>query len=323
MKVVLDLAKLHAEGHITAAELGKLSALAARETGSLAINILTGFGVVAVSLGVLALAPTPVTALGIGVVLLAGGLGALLAHTEAWLLLANMCTLVGALLFAGGVVVLEDGSVTSFLVVTALFAVAGSFARSGLLIVGAVLALSCCIGVRTGYLHAAYFLGVQEPMMTVVLFSAVALATYHASRFLPERYEGLALVASRASIFLVNVGFWVGSLWGDRLAWLRSREAAGDADHTTSVIIGADYFALVWAVALIAVAVWAMRANRRWLVNLVAVFGAIHFYTQWFERLGATPSAILFGGLLMLAFAFGLWHFNRRPRTATASEGRA
>ena len=67
---------------------------------------------------------------------------------------------------------------------------------------------------------------------------------------------------------------------------------------------------------LIGAALWAMRANRRWLVNIVAVFGAIHFYTQWFERLGATPLSVLLGGLLMLAFALALWGFNHRAVAA-------
>jgi hypothetical protein len=38
----------------------------------------------------------------------------------------------------------------------------------------------------------------------------------------------------------------------------------------------------------------------------------IHFYTQWFERLGATPLSVLLGGVVMLASAFALWMFNRR-----------
>jgi iron complex transport system permease protein len=50
----------------------------------------------------------------------------------------------------------------------------------------------------------------------------------------------------------------------------------------------------------------------RWLVNLVALFAGIHFYTQWFERLGATPLSVLLGGVVMLASAFALWMFNRR-----------
>ena len=47
------------------------------------------------------------------------------------------------------------------------------------------------------------------------------------------------------------------------------------------------------------------------MVNLVATFGAIHFYTQWFERLGANPLSILIAGVLALVFALGLWRFNR------------
>ncbi len=71
-------------------------------------------------------------------------------------------------------------------------------------------------------------------------------------------------------------------------------------------------------VALIAAGVWAASVNRRWLVNIAAAFGAIHFYTQWFERLGATPASVLLGGVVMLAIALALWTFNRRPAPAAA-----
>jgi len=47
--------------------------------------------------------------------------------------------------------------------------------------------------------------------------------------------------------------------------------------------------------------IWAVQANRRWLVNLLSVFAGIHFCTQWFARLGATPLSVLLGGLLMFA----------------------
>jgi hypothetical protein len=47
-------------------------------------------------------------------------------------------------------------------------------------------------------------------------------------------------------------------------------------------------------------------------VNVAAVFGAIHFYTQWFDKLGPTPMSFLLGGLLMLGFGLCLWTFNRR-----------
>ncbi|HEX3416791.1 MAG TPA: hypothetical protein VHT21_10375, partial [Stellaceae bacterium] len=46
---------------------------------------------------------------------------------------------------------------------------------------------------------------------------------------------------------------------------------------------------VAWAIGIIAVGAWAAHTNRRWVVTTAAVFGAIEFYTQWFERLGAEP----------------------------------
>ena len=62
------------------------------------------------------------------------------------------------------------------------------------------------------------------------------------------------------------------------------------------------------------------RAPTRWVVTTAAVFSAIEFYTQWFERLGAEPWAIIIAGLTIVAFSIGLWRYNltdRRPATVT------
>ena len=59
-----------------------------------------------------------------------------------------------------------------------------------------------------------------------------------------------------------------------------------------------------------------MRHSGAALACTAAAFGAIHFYTQWFERLGATPLSVLLGGLVMLAIAVALWAFNRRSAAA-------
>jgi len=61
---------------------------------------------------------------------------------------------------------------------------------------------------------------------------------------------------------------------------------------------------------IITVGAWAARVNRRWVVTTAAVFGAIEFYTQWFERLGAEPWAIIVAGLTMVAFAIVLWRYS-------------
>jgi hypothetical protein len=156
-----------------------------------------------------------------------------------------------------------------------------------------------------------YSLAIYEPTLTIIVFSVLALVAYLISQRLKAENERLAITAARVSVLLVNFGFWIGSLWGDPLILLRG---LNNREAKWSDVIIPDYaFGIAWALALIAAGAWAAHVNRRWLVNVVAVFGAIHFYTQWFERLGATPLSVLLGGLVMLAMALALWSFNRRP----------
>jgi iron complex transport system permease protein len=315
MKVTLDLSALVQEGKLTPEEAERLSALAARDTGSFAINILLGFGVIAVSAGAVALLPTPATALAVGLVVFAIGVAFTFGRSETWRLLGQICLVVGALMFCGGVLALGQGSLAAMLIVTAALVVAAIVARSSLLMAAAVLALGACLGARAGYWHATYALAIYEPTVTIVLFSSLALVAYVVSKRLSADYERLALIAARTSVFMVNFGFWIGSLWGDNLRLVRSL-LYNTPNLLTSSYAGPDIispfaFTVGWAVALLGVGLWGMTANRRWVVNVAAVFGAIHFYTQWFDRLGPQPLSFIVGGLLMLAFAFGLWSFNR------------
>jgi iron complex transport system permease protein len=313
MKVTLDLTRLLEQGKISQAEFDRLGALSAQDTGSLAFNILIGFGVAAVSVGAVALVPEPLTAAVTGAAVFAFGLVLVLARSEQWALLAQICLCVGALIFAGGIVAIDEGSLRALLLVTAVFTAAAIAARSGLLMVAAVLALASCIGASTGYWHATYELSITEPTLTVVLFSLLALATYHLSKRLPSDFERLALTAARTSVFLVNFGFWIGSLWGDRLVLIHALRNLGapNAD-AVPLVLPPWLFSVGWALALIGTGIWATHAGRRWAVNVAAVFGAIHFYTQWFDKLGPTPMSFLLGGLLMLGFGLCLWTFNRR-----------
>jgi hypothetical protein len=318
MKITLDISKLVEDRKLTAAEAERLKTLASQETGSLAINSLIGFGVVAVAGGAVALLPTPLTAVGLGLALGAAGFAIVLYRVTQWSVLGQICLVIGALMLGGGVMAYGQGSPASALLVTVAFALAAVAARSSLLTALAVLAASACLGARTGYSHAMYSLAIFEPTLTVVLFSALALATYQASKRLPADYERIALMASRTSIVLVNFGFWIGSLWGDPLLLLRGLNGADLRRLFLTPVVPDWLFSIVWALALIAAGAWAARVNRRWLVNVVAAFGAIHFYTQWFERLGATPVSVLLGGVVMLAVALALWNFNRGATAAVA-----
>ena len=153
-----------------------------------------------------------------------------------------------------------------------------------------------------------------------MLFSALATFAYWGSLRLKADYERLAIMVARTSILLVNFGFWVGSLWGDPLFLLRGFKDHNPIEMMSNIVIPAYVFSIGWAVVLIGAAMWAVTVNRRWLVNIAAAFGAIHFYTQWFERLGATPVSVLLGGVLMLAIAYGLWTFNKHMRAIPEKE---
>ena len=310
MKITLDISKLVEEGKLTREEADKLTALADHDTGSLGINILIGFGVIAIAAGAVALVPTPLTAVSLGLALFAAGFAIVLNRVQQWILLGQICLVIGALMFGGGVIAYGAGSLASMLIVTGAFALVAIAARSSLLMALAVLAASACLGARTGYSDAVYSLAIFEPTLTVVLFSALALIAYQASQRLPADYERLAITAARTSLLLINFGFWIGSLWGDPLMLLRSMNAKDASLDKT--VIPATVFSILWAVVLLGAGIWAVQVNRRWLVNLVALFAGIHFYTQWFERLGPTPLSVLLGGVVMLASAFALWMFNRR-----------
>ena len=298
MKVTLDLTRLLEEGRISSEEHDRLSQLGAAGTGSLAFNILLGFGVIAVSASAIALVPDARTGIVLGAIALAAGLGLYAARAAHWELFAHICVLIGAIGLSAGVIIETEAASWAFLAITIGFALTGIVARSGLLVVLSVLALSAWIGARTAYMHAAYFVGVQEPTLTIATFGILALACYLASKALPSAFERLALQAARTSLLLVNLGFWIGSLWGDQ-------------SERLGISIDPGGFVLLWAIGLLAVGIWGARENRRWVVNCAAIFGAIHFYTQWFERLGANPFSVLLAGILALAFAIGLWRFNR------------
>ena len=302
MKVTLDLIALREAGHINQAEFDKFAALGARATGSLAFNILVGFGVVAVSGAALALVPQPLMAGVLGVSMAGTGLAMLFSGSQQWMVLANICLLAGMLMLSGGLVFLLEGSAIAFTVVALMLAATAVAARSGLMAACAVLALGSALGARSGYFHATYMLRIDEPTLTIAVFSAVALALYYLSRIERPQLAHVAIIGARTAVVLVNFGFWIGSLWGERLEL--SALAA-------PVRLPAAAFSIGWALALVGVAIWGVQANRRWVVNVAAVFGAIHFYTQWFEHLGATPVSVLGAGLLALALALGLRHFNK------------
>jgi hypothetical protein len=303
------------EGKLTPEQAEELKALASRDIGILAINILMSFGAIAVAAGILALNPTFATGAAIGVALVVSGLAVSFGADERWSLLGTTGTVIGALLLSGGVIGGLDAGFTGLAFTAILLLGLGVVIRSSLLMALVPLALAGSLGSSTGYFHATYMLIVTEPTITIVFFALLALAAYLVGNRVGPAYEGLAIVFARMSLVLVNFGFWVGSLWGDhpRESWAVSGTeswAAREAWEKAALHIPGWVFTLAWAVLVIGAGIWAARANRRWVATTAATFGAINFYTQWFEQLGAEPWAIIVAGLTVVAIAVGLWRYN-------------
>jgi MFS family permease len=345
MKIVLDLDKLLKEGRITKDEYTRLRGLSSEGTRRTAFNILVAFGILATSGGILALHPSGLMALLLGLVALALGCTLVLGRgflsskiAEEWRLLGVILIIVGAVGTVGGALyafpnlatMLADAlnafgtffSAHPFLclsLISGLLLLAAVRTKVSALAALAVLTFSSALGNMTGYWHATYWIEVRQPALTIFVFGLLSWGAYRMSLEIPIEYEGVAIVFSRTALFLVNFGFWVGSLWGDRL-WREPEAWWGNSPEQALVPDWA--FAILWAIALLATGFWAARANRRWVVNLVAVFGAIDFYTQLFEHLGASPGSFLVSGLVALGIAFLILRYNRIAKGASPTATR-
>ena len=297
MKITLDLDQLVADGKLTPAEAERLKTYAAADTGQLGINVLLGLGAAAVAVGIGILLPSVETLIALGAVLFIAGFAMRLARIERWSIFAQIIMVIGALALIGGLGGLYGDQLLVRIGLTLGTAVAGVLALSGLLVSLAVLAFAATITVDVDLWTPTHYLAVA-----IGSLSALVLLLYIVSLRLKPAYERLAIIAMRTAILLVNLAFFVGSVFGDEtLGW------------------SAMHFSIAWALALLAFGAWAVFANRRWVVNSVAVFGALHFFTQWFMALGAQPFSILGGGLLLIGFGLALARFNnwvgsRTPR---------
>src|SRR5262249_4119727 len=316
IRIVLDIARLVEEGKLTAQEAERLQALARRDTGSLAINVLMSFGAVAVAAGITALEPAFTTGAALGVAFVAIGLAISFFAAEQWCLLGTATTIIGAFLLAAGVIGFTEAEFVGLVFSALLFLALAVAIRSNFLMALVPLALAGALGSSTGYRHAVYMLTVNEPSITIAFFALLAGAAYLVSQHVGQAYQHLAIIFARVSLILVNFGFWIGSLWGDYPGetWMQGEDyrlwSNREAWRASHLPVPDTAFIVGWGIVIVAVGAWAARTNRRWVVTTAAVFGAIEFYAQWFERLGAEPWAIIVAGLTIVAFAIALWRYN-------------
>ena len=110
----------------------------------------------------------------------------------------------------------------------------------------------------------------------------------------------VVLIPARVSFFMINFGFWVGSLWGDWVGeHFRFAEGYDYEQRTTwretAVHINEIWFSLGWAAFLVVAIVWGLKKHNRFVTNTAIVFLAIHFYTQFHEFFGFNPGTLGIG----------------------------
>jgi iron complex transport system permease protein len=322
MKILIDVDTLEQEGVLTAALANTLRRHAVRDTGSTAINLLLAFGAIVLVAGAGALMPSPVVALLFGLAFVGVGWFITKNYAEQWGKLGSIWMIVGTLLTAGGLGMMVGYSTMGDVIVerplqaslVAAIVLAGGawLAQSRLLAALVTLAISSAIGGSTGYWHASYMVCVREPTVTILVFTVLGLAGWLATQKLKGAYEALMLTFTRMCVILVNFGFWIGSLWGDTPGALWKATDSSAVFSWSDPTVPATTFIVGWAVALLAAGAWGAHNGRRFLVNTVAVFGAIHFYTQWFEHLGADPLSVMIAGAATIGFGLALWKYNQK-----------
>ena len=94
MKVTVDIDKLLREGRISPAEHARLKSSAAADTGSLALNLLLGFGVIATAVGAMVLLHSAPASVVLGVVMGAAGIS-VSQQSKSWGVLGSILLLLG------------------------------------------------------------------------------------------------------------------------------------------------------------------------------------------------------------------------------------
>jgi hypothetical protein len=266
MKIVLDITKLLDEKKITKEEYSKLLEYSKKDSGSLALNILIAFGIIAIVGGLVGMSLNPVLGLATALITFMAGIYVNNEYGKDWGLLGKILMIMGVLgSVVSGYFILGDAfdQYYYYLVMIAClvsFGV-GIYLRSGFLVGLSALLLSPLLNIDTSYGFmgsGSYGLSVEQPLNTIVVYSLFGFLAYYFS-FTEKQYENILVVFTRVCVFMANLGFWVGSLYGDRLFGTNISEI---------------YFSIAWALALLAFIYYGLQTNRRFVINIAAVFGS-------------------------------------------------
>jgi len=230
-----------------------------------------------------------------------------------------------------------DGITISLIHVYAALAIAftGWFVNIRTITALAIFPFAQALNTGTFYWHAVYAFYSPEPTLSILQMTALMLAALWIGNSSSEPTKRHTGILSIMAFIVANLCALVGSLFGDRIGetmWGPGtqfyRSGFEDKDTWTSArevflenvwTISDEMYAILWALALLAMIIFAAHKNYRGLFNTAITFACIHAYTQMFENFGQYPLAWVIGGLAAIPLAWGLWQLNKW--LAARSEG--
>lgn len=297
MKVTLNISKLLEQGKITREEYQRLNYLAEQQTKIPLTNLLLGFSLFFICCLGLFMPPTSEGVILIGLAL--SLLAILMAKIkQRWGVLQTVIAFTGAMFLGGGIIWSLESSPLSFLIATFLLGLLGVYGKSRLLISLSLLTFSFTPIGEVPENLSDYWMILRDPLLAVTIYSLLTIILYQLSLRLKLSAEALAIAAGRTCVLLVNLGFWIGSLYG-----------SGERDGVIPLALSPGWFTIIWIVSLVSAGIWASRANRPWLQNVLSIFAGIHLYTQWFVHFGISIFTVLPAGILAAIIGFLIWKY--------------
>ncbi|MDO9638971.1 MAG: hypothetical protein Q7J44_10550 [Pseudotabrizicola sp.] len=235
-----------------------------------------------------------------------------------------------ALHLAGLGLLIEQWQVSGPLVALAygysavLLALAGWATDVRLVTALAIVPFAQMLSTSTSYFHAAYVFMSPETTLSILQMSALVAAMIWLGSRVQERTGRHTRILATMGFIVANLCALVGSLWGDvvgQTIWgpaydyyndtsYEQYEALREAYEAKTLVISANVYSVLWAIALIGIIAWAARTNRRALFNAGVTFAALHAYTQMFESFADEPLAYVIGGFAAIPLAWGMWRLN-------------
>ena len=391
MPVLADPQALVADNVITEDQALEIQNRARQLMVNAGINTVLCAGIVAATLGLIALLADPLGVALTGLILLGAGLFILLRVSDIYRMFGNAAALIGSgMLIGGGFVELLGnyeqiagpasillslpilffagrallyGGLTArfvagsiFLMGTALhlggvgvwvdqlalsgMAVSFSYLYGAIVIAAAgwttnvrtVTALALVpfaqmFDTSTSYFHAAYAFYSPESTLSILQMGIlVAVCLWTMGKVSARTAPHLRIIAILGFV-VANLCALVGSLWGDVVgshiwgpgshSWASEQnwddyQAAREAFEATALTISANFYSIVWAIALVAIIFFAAHKGLRGMFNTGVTFLAIHGYTQAFESFYDEPLAYVIGGFTAIPLAWGMWRLNRQ-----------